>query len=601
MRKLKVLIALLVCVAVTGGAMYTFSQLAIVKLREKTINEADMEAELLKKATSFSMLSTDWIFEGFLSGFCETNVTQRRDTANYSFKIDRSYLNRIGREGISRKMDSFLKFFDTYHGLYFILNQGVLYEAPEGMVLSEFVNGGKGYVVPDIKDIFNSDFYRQVANSSNDVTRENAVHNEGFNTWRIGTPLFDTDGAFIGECWAEVTSKFISDIMQTFLSSDDIEASIVTDGQIILASTDTVNNGKMVSEVLDYAKNGLNRIERRQFQKWLDKGTKLIQNETDGMFINSYLGNRSYTYVRRLSVPGVYLVIVKSFNDIVRTVNHFRYQFLLTSALSVTLLCMTLMFIFREFKKEDENILKMESELDIASGIQKNILPDDIKSDNFEIHGYQKTAKSVGGDLYDYFVKDGKLHFCIGDVSGKGVPASLVMAEICSVYSFIARRRDDAADIMKILNQAVMERSDDSMICTLFIGVLDLASGILYFCNAGHNPPAVIRRDGGINLMDIKANMPIYAFENYPYKPGKLELNAGDRLFLYTDGVTEALDSKGNFFGSRAMISALESRKGKSLSELTGGVLSGIAGFTGQTEQNDDITIMCIEYKGQRI
>lgn len=142
-----------------------------------------------------------------------------------------------------------------------------------------------------------------------------------------------------------------------------------------------------------------------------------------------------------------------------------------------------------------------------------------------------------------------------------------------------------------------MERSDDSMFCTLFVGVLNLDTGELRYCNAGHNPPIYIN-NSEVSFLSLKPNMPVYAFSDYNYEAESLQLSTGDRLFLYTDGVTEAKNEANCFFGEHAALSAIERVRKLGLDELVKKVFSDLRHFTKKAEQNDDITMLCVEYRG---
>ena len=172
-------------------------------------------------------------------------------------------------------------------------------------------------------------------------------------------------------------------------------------------------------------------------------------------------------------------------------------------------------------KTETVNVtMRMEKELNIAHGIQMGMVPKVFppfpERDDIEIYAYLNAAREVGGDLYDYFISDGKLWFSIGDVSGKGVPASLVMAVTRSLFRTEAMHQSSPEVVMKAVNDSMAEMNETNMFVTMFIGCLDLDSGELNFCNAGHNPP-VICTSGTASRIQLKPNLPLSLINGYTY------------------------------------------------------------------------------------
>ena len=242
---------------------------------------------------------------------------------------------------------------------------------------------------------------------------------------------------------------------------------------------------------------------------------------------------------------------------------------------------------------------RISSELHVASQIQQTMLPNcHLKQDEVEIFGSLVPAREVGGDLYDYFIRDEKLFFCIGDVSGKGTPAAMMMAGASSFFRAFSKNENDPARIMKEINEAACMGNDTSMFVTLFIGVLDLPTGHLRYCNAGHDAPMVMT-DGQWSMMDAKPHIPVGLFSDTKYNAQESYIHPNSTLFLYTDGLTEAKNIEHKQFRMERVEEALASCADKCPQELLETVTEAVHGFVGNAEPSDDLTMMAIHYSPQ--
>ena len=245
---------------------------------------------------------------------------------------------------------------------------------------------------------------------------------------------------------------------------------------------------------------------------------------------------------------------------------------------------------------------RMLRELEIAKTIQKAMLPKIFppfadRSD-LNIYGMVRPAKEIGGDLYDFYVRHDKLFFCVGDVSGKGVPASLVMATIRSLFRSITAHVEQAHEVLIQMNDTLTEQNDQNMFVTLFVGVLDLKTGELSYCNAGHNAPLIIRGEKAeVHTMDVQPNLPVGISLGYAYVEQKMQLSYGDTLFLYTDGLTEAENIRHEQFGEQRMEQALNASLALRPREIVDAMDAQVAAFVGEAEQSDDLTLMAVRYQ----
>ena len=248
----------------------------------------------------------------------------------------------------------------------------------------------------------------------------------------------------------------------------------------------------------------------------------------------------------------------------------------------------------------------LESELNVAHDIQMSMLPKTFPAfpnrKDIELYASLVPAKAVGGDLYDFFIHNEKLFFCIGDVSGKGVPASLVMAVSRTLFRNIAAHTDKPSHIVETMNENICEGNDNCMFVTLFVGVLDLATGLLHYCNAGHEAPYL-----QTELLPCDSNLPIGVASGLKYSEQSVVITPGMTLFLYTDGLTEAENAHRELFGKQRIDQVIaasnvlpkQSSPDRSLSpkELIETMTAAVHQFVGDTEQSDDLTMLAFKYK----
>ena len=237
----------------------------------------------------------------------------------------------------------------------------------------------------------------------------------------------------------------------------------------------------------------------------------------------------------------------------------------------------------------------MNRELDIASRIQLAMLPGKFFTDDcLEIAGSLVPAKQVGGDLYDYVIRDGKLFFSIGDVCGKGIPAAIFMSMTQAVFRSAASHLNDASRIVHSMNKQASRGNDAGMFVTLFVGVLDLSTGMLRYCNAGHEHPLVVTGKS-VRTLNAKSSLPIGAMEETRYVEQETQLAPGDMVMLFTDGLTEAMNSENALFGRERVAQVIS---GETPQQLLDNMSQSVAGFVRGAEQSDDLTMLAIRYRG---
>ncbi len=253
--------------------------------------------------------------------------------------------------------------------------------------------------------------------------------------------------------------------------------------------------------------------------------------------------------------------------------------------------------------EKDIKNARIESELDLATRIQADMLPNIFPAfperQEFDIYASMDPAKEVGGDFYDFFLIDDD-HLCmsVADVSGKGVPAALFMMASRIILKNNAMEGKSPAEILTDTNTAICSNNREEMFVTVWLGILEISTGILRAANAGHEYPVIRRPGGRFEVMKDKHGFVIGGMEGIRYKDYELHMEPGSGLFIYTDGVTEAADCSGALFGTERMLEALNGEPDAGPEVILRNVRASVDGFAGSAEQFDDITMLCFEYKG---
>ena len=240
---------------------------------------------------------------------------------------------------------------------------------------------------------------------------------------------------------------------------------------------------------------------------------------------------------------------------------------------------------------------RMESELRMASNIQMSILPSVFPEiDGIDMYASMTPAKEVGGDMYNFIREGNKLYFCIGDVSGKGVPASLFMAIVTRGFRTLALTGKSPAEIATRLNYELTENNDEGMFITMFICRLDLETLQLEYCNAGHNPPIIGDAANQFTFLDVIPNAPIGLWPGLEFEGEEMQLQGNQRLLLYTDGLNEAENRQQEQYGEDRIIQLLTSHSSNNCHDIIEDLKSDTDLFRDGAEQNDDLTMLAIHF-----
>lgn len=249
-----------------------------------------------------------------------------------------------------------------------------------------------------------------------------------------------------------------------------------------------------------------------------------------------------------------------------------------------------------ELKDTTAQKASIESELNVANSIQMSMLPNVFPDrEGLDMYASMTPAKEVGGDLYGYLLKDDNLYFCLGDVSGKGVPASLFMAQVTRLFRTLANQQLSPSDICTHMNDALSgDENPTNMFVTLFVGMVDLTSGHLSFCNAGHNPPVIGGGEHHGDFLEMKPNFPIGVLPGLEFEGEEIESIKGRALFIYTDGLNEAENREHEQFGDERLLDILRNTHFDTARQVIETLAAEVEKHRDGADPNDDLTMMCL-------
>lgn len=411
-------------------------------------------------------------------------------------------------------------------------------------------------------------------------------------------PIHDELGDIVGVVGVDLAADWLGKRMNArhmFPSSYYILIS--GEGKLICGPEEEGNTHQLAKETLDM----INDSTLVRFASSTGRSTLLS-------FIDNEDGSKGYVfYSSPKNIKPWRIAVVNYDDEVFEPLIKMRWRNLLLTLAGLLILAFIIQRSAKNISKLQQATLEQEhinSELNIARKIQMDMVPKTFppypERNDLNIYGSLVPAKLVGGDLYDFFIRDEKLYFCIGDVSGKGVPGALVMAAGYTLYRSLAGHESNPSRIMQALNEAVAEGNETNMFVTMFIGVLDLPTGRLRYCNAGHEKTFIIGQE--IKVLPAKAHLPLGAMEDMIYTTQEEKLTPGDMIFLYTDGLTEAMNMKHELFGMKRIEKVLENYENQDgvVSEaLINNVSKAVAAFVVDAEQSDDLTLLAIQYTPQ--
>jgi serine phosphatase RsbU (regulator of sigma subunit)/ribosomal protein S17E len=281
--------------------------------------------------------------------------------------------------------------------------------------------------------------------------------------------------------------------------------------------------------------------------------------------------------------------------------NERRLMYLIFAIGAIVVIAVAIFFLLRQRTARRLAVIKaeqdrIENELRIARDIQMSMVPSTFPNrEGLDMFASMKPAREVGGDLYGYMINGDKLYFCLGDVSGKGVPASLFMAQVTRLFQTLAKQGLQPAEICTRINDALTgEDNENYMFVTFFLGLIDLNSGHLSFCNAGHNPPVIGGSPSHGDFLQMESNAPFGLWPGLEYIGEEIDNIKGRPLFIYTDGLNEAENPHQQQFGDERLLSILRNTHFESSQQVIETLAAEVERHRNGAEPNDDLTMMCI-------
>lgn len=529
------------------SALLLVSVIYYFHIRKEALHTAQMRAEAMLKTTE-RIIATRM-------GKIEIAVNTMQSMAEYALDDPDAMFEIAGyiTDANQRIMGAGIAFKEDYYP-----EKGHWYETYVG-----YQNGSDTLVSRQIgseeHDYFQMDWFKQGMAAKEGFWSNPYFDNAGGKTYMISycCPIFDTANEAVGVICTDVSLDTLAGIVQgVSLYSHSYCTLISSDGTLLIPQPESAK------------KMGKKHV---------------FTEEIDGKNMTMTIIIPDADMYRRLRLSSLFFALVA-----------------LTGIFTVAFIAHRLV---RNLLKLNEIQIKeqhIEDELAIASTIQQALLPSgklNPSIHSIDIKGLQIPAKFVGGDLYDYYVRDNKLLFCVGDVSGKGVPAALLMTISHSLFRTVSAREDHPEQIMETLNSSISDNNPDIMFITMFLGVMDLSTGTIRYCNAGHNPPIVIR-NGQAELLSTEPSLLLGVEMNARYTANELTLLPGDTLFLYTDGLTEAENIRKELFGERRALETAAISGTLTASEQMERMQQAVHTFVDGAEQSDDLTMLVIRFMG---
>lgn len=331
------------------------------------------------------------------------------------------------------------------------------------------------------------------------------------------------------------------------------------------------------------------------------KGTEIVPKP------DTVPGRKYNIFQEEIDATGWHIEIIIPEDELFRDLNHIGRIVGLLMLLGLALLIFIMWRAGRSMVQLIDSTAKnqrMESELQIANTIQNAMLPKVFPPfrdrPDVNVYGIVNPAKEIGGDLYDFYIRHDKMFFCVGDVSGKGVPAALVMAMTRSLFRSITAHEEDPVIAMHMMNKALADQNAQNMFLTLFLGVLDCKTGTLDYCNAGHNAPVcILHAPFSIQALPVIPNLPLGIEPEFEFQAQQAQLQHTDILFLYTDGLTEAENNEHEQYGEERMMKQLAAcnRQVADPHKIIDWMTNSVEAFRAGAEQSDDLTMLAIRYQ----
>ena len=407
-------------------------------------------------------------------------------------------------------------------------------------------------------------------------------------------PVTDNDGAVVAVLTADVSLDWLTGLVAGLEGYPGAFSLLISrKGQFMVCPVPSLVMQNTVQEAAENIPGDVESL--RSIARSMLAGER-------GSEVVDYRGEKVYIFYAPVERAGWSMAIVIPYDEIFADFHRVRLKVLLLQILGILLLLFILVSSARSqlrLRDVTEKKGRIEGELRIARNIQMAMLPKTFptypESKYVDMAGEIVPAKEVGGDLYDFFIRDEKLYFCIGDVSGKGVPASLVMAVTRSLFRSVSSHEKSPRQIVSQMNESMSKTNENNMFVTFFMGVLDLGTGYLRYCNAGHNAPVRMGL-GEAAPLDVVPNLPLGIQSDAQFQEQETRLATGEGLFLYTDGLTEAENAAHVLFGEQRMLQAVGMHAAEKASIQLKSMAAQVKGHIHGYDPSDDLTMLVLRY-----
>lgn len=408
-------------------------------------------------------------------------------------------------------------------------------------------------------------------------------------------PLRDADGNVAAVITADISLEWLNDLVgYTSVYPSAFSVMLSRSGQVMVCPVETL---VMNSNIKDFQAQSNN-------QSFKDLSNSMLSGESGNIRIKDR-GVFSQVYFSPVERTGWSMSIVIPESEIYAGIRHIGKIVKLLQLIGIIMIILILRAVAKrqkEYQTLNEQKERIQGELQIASAIQMAMIPKIYppypERDDIDLFGRLTSAKEVGGDLFDFYIRDEKLIFCIGDVSGKGVPASLYMMVTKALFRTISAHESSPDKIVANLNDVMSQENESNMFVTLFLGVLDLLTGRLHYCNAGHDAPILIGNTGA-GMLPMDSNLPIGVMPKWKFTKQETILDPDTSIFLYTDGLTEAENGyHAQFEMSRVTELAKKLQKDHTFTPqvIISQMTDAVTKFVDGADQSDDLTMLAIQY-----
>jgi sigma-B regulation protein RsbU (phosphoserine phosphatase) len=542
---------------VTGGVMYYSAQETITQTMEKLV-EREMNSIYLTIRNKLSCVEViidnyAWVVGGDLAGPGWMYDTTHDLVKNNPFIMGCNI--------------TFIPYYYPSKGRWF---EPAAIRKSDGSIVSKQVGSSH-------HDYTKTEFYTVPMTTGRSFWCEPYMDKDGSKEMVItySAPVRNNDGKIVCIASADISLDWLDELVEDNKSYKSTQRFIVSGKGTLLAGDDS-----------QLYKKALNLINANKV-----KGEYVIHTTIDGRYYHiffHYLGGRTDWL----------LISMLDDSDVFGKLHRIRANLLIPVFVGMLFIGFIVWRSSRNLERLHQVNAEKErigSELRVASQIQQNMLPDShMQREEVDICGSLIPALAVGGDLFDYTIRDEKLFFCIGDVSGKGAASAMLMAVVQTKFRDFSIRENNPARIMQNINTGCVRNNKSNMFVTLFIGVLDLPTGHLRYCNAGHDVPYLISDE--VAPLDVKANLPIGVFEDFTYVMQETTLSPESILFLYTDGLSEAKNEGRKQFGVKRIEKVLSTCNDLQPKDILKKVTDAVHGFVKNAEQSDDLTMLAIRY-----